>query len=777
MKVDRRIGLVPPELRIGDGNIRFVVDCLSWRMACGLCCRPMSRVAIVSYDVQTIFGKAGGVGAFTTRWANLLRSAGEAVTIVMTRIDWEPMRVDPQWKARYQDNGIALIELQAPPGLPTRWPEVPTMRMAEIAAPVLRGFDIVYFQDWANPGFHLVRERRYSTEPAPVCVTVLHGPSEWNLSSDGRYPELPKDLHLSYQERYSARHSDFVISPTRYMARHLEGLGWKFPREVEVLGLPMPPPEKTDQQAALAPLRRIVYFGRIQERKGIRLFVSALEHFAKNADFKPSVVLLGAAEDQNLLHSTMRSLKDAGFTVSHDGAMDSDAALRFLREKAQDTLCVIPSPTDNHPYALVEASLISNLNVIACRGGGVPEVLKGSEAHLCDPLPRDLADKIAERINAPLSPNQLPHYDCDPANARWLEFHGRAVTRAKTRSRRTAPPRKLTVDVCTTYYQKSAYLSQLVDALEQQTETDFHVIAVDDGSPDAESKRVFEEQATRTAARGWNFYRQENAFVDAARNSAARRGSGELILFIDSDDVPVPNAVARMREAMELSGDDVLICASYLFAGEKRPFDPATGEVVAPPYAINIPLGMDLVGGLLNPCAFGGSMFMIRRSVFEEMGGFRELRGAGHEDWEFYVRLALAGRRVDILPELLHYYRQVEGSLAHTLPSESSKRRLLDAYEDFLKTVGLQGGALALAGLYRSGQETENRIHQLAMKAAHPSAKYAFFRQNGSAFGAQPGAVEWWRNLYRKLIPFETRLKFHRVFLAPFFGPYTPPAP
>ena len=207
----------------------------------------MARVAIVSYDVQTIFGKAGGVGAFTTRWANLLRQAGESVTIVMARIDWEPMRVDPNWRARYKGNEISLIELQAPPALPTRWPEVPTMRLAEIAAPVLQSFDIAYFQDWGNPAFHLLRERRYSSNRGPVCVTVLHGPSEWELSSNGKYPELPRDLHLSYQERYSARHSDFVVSPSRYMVNQLKSLDWEFPGEVEVLGLPMPEPADATQ--------------------------------------------------------------------------------------------------------------------------------------------------------------------------------------------------------------------------------------------------------------------------------------------------------------------------------------------------------------------------------------------------------------------------------------------------------------------------------------------------------------------------------------------------
>jgi hypothetical protein len=80
----------------------------------------MARVAIVSYDVQTIRGKAGGVAAFTTRWARLLRDAGEDVTIVMVRTDWEPTSVDAVWRARYQAEGIGLIEPQSPPPPPIK---------------------------------------------------------------------------------------------------------------------------------------------------------------------------------------------------------------------------------------------------------------------------------------------------------------------------------------------------------------------------------------------------------------------------------------------------------------------------------------------------------------------------------------------------------------------------------------------------------------------------------------------------------------------------------
>jgi GT2 family glycosyltransferase len=651
------------------------------------------------------------------------------------------------------------------------------MRMAEIVAPAIQGFDITYFQDWGNSAFHLLRERRYSCKPGPVCVTVLHGPSEWQLSSNGQYPDLPKDIHLSFQERYAARHSDFVVSPSRYMVEHLKSLDWEFPGQVEVLGLPMPEPAEALQNRPRGTIRKIVYFDRAEGRVGLRTFVQAMQLFAKGASHKPNVVMLSAGADRQLLDSARRSIEGAGFRFSHESAPDSESAFRFLRRNAHETLCVVPSPSDNHPYSLVELSLIPGLNLIACRGAGVPEVLPEADNQLCGPQPDDLAAKIAERVKSPLGSLELTRYDCRGANQRWLSFHRQAVASATMCSPRVVGDRKLSVDVCVTYFQKAAYLGQLIDALEQQTETDFHLIAVNDGSPDAESNRAFEESAARAKPRGWDLYRQANAFVDAARNSAARRGTGDLILFVDADDVPARNAVARMREAITLSGDDALICASYLFASENRPFDPATGKVLEPAYATQIPLGMDLVGALMNPAVLGGSMFIIRRSAFEKIGGFRELRGAGHEDWELYVRLALAGYRVDVLPELLHFYRQTEGSLARTLPSEPARKRLLDAYEDTLSTAGLKGAALALAGLYRRGQEMERELRQLSAKATATRKRFAVFSPYSDAFEPEDGVVGRLRQLYRSLLPLETRLKFHKIFLAPIIGAYRPPSP
>jgi hypothetical protein len=142
---------------------------------------------------------------------------------------------------------------------------------------------------------------------------------------------------------------------------------------------------------------------------------------------------------------------------------------------------------------------------------------------------------------------------------------------------------------------------------------------------------------------------------------------------------------------------------------------------------------------------------------------------------QLYVRLALAGYKIDILPELLQFYRQVEGGLARTLPSDASRRRLLSPYEDILTEAGLPGAALALAGLYQSRKDMQAKIKNLTAKVNAPQAGYAFFSSATRRF-EQESAVGRLQAWYRATFSLETRLKIHRILLAPIIGPYEPPS-
>src|SRR4051812_26669971 len=121
----------------------------------------MPRVALVSHDVQAVEGRTGGVGAFVTRFGRLLRDFGDEVTIVLARAETEPHRVDDIWRERYRSWGIELIERHNTPPLGNRWSDAWPLRLSTEIAPLLEDFDVVYFSDWANPGFVPVREKRF----------------------------------------------------------------------------------------------------------------------------------------------------------------------------------------------------------------------------------------------------------------------------------------------------------------------------------------------------------------------------------------------------------------------------------------------------------------------------------------------------------------------------------------------------------------------------------------------------------------------------------------
>jgi O-antigen biosynthesis protein len=702
----------------------------------------MARVAFPSYDVQTVNGRGGGVATFIKHFAKQIRDDGDDVTIIHATGATSPVKVDQRWRDIYQSWGIEVIEIHNTPWSPHRWPDIWTMRLSEQVAPALQGFDVVYFADWGNLAFHTVRQKRFTTARMPTCVTVLHGASTWVRWGDRENPTIPDHLHLEFQERYSAEHSDFVAAPSRHIVDYVTKEGWKFRRPPEVIGLPFSPHDGLatrpwTPEIKRPEIRRIVFFGRLQQRKGYDTFTKAL---VKLAETRPEdllsvdeIVLLGEEFDQGSVGRVSHELNAFGLTVQHIGNLDSDQANEYLRRHVEDALVVVPSPHENFPYAVIEGSLIPGLNLICTNGGGTPEIFAGhGAAQLFHPTPDALAARIQERLRQPLAADQLGRYDFASANDRWMAFHrrvrdaamqpcghtGRATalptlprpTQLQPTESRPAPPR---IDICITYFNKGRHFPQLCRALERQTHQNFRVIAVDDGSTDPESIDVFDAMADEYRGRGWIFFRQPNLFVDAARNAAAKRSDADYLLMLDADDILAINAVERMLQAALISGDDCLVAGIRFFSGDNLPYDPDTGEMTITPTNWSMPLGTSLVSGLIDPSVFGGPVVFVRRCVFEAIGGYREVRGAAHEDWELHARLAFEGYKTDVIPEYLHFYRQLDDSLWRRSDRFVAKRRMIDTYEKYLGKVGLYGAANAAWSLHSEAQTLKSRVWEL----------------------------------------------------------------
>lgn len=283
-------------------------------------------------------------------------------------------------------------------------------------------------------------------------------------------------------------------------------------------------------------------------------------------------------------------------------------------------------------------------------------------------------------------------------SVRRLEALWRERTAAPIRQTRT-PATSPAVTVCIPYFEAAAFLPETLKSLERQTSNNFTVVVVDDGSYTEQARRAFDECAALYAARGWKFVRQANRYPGAARNRGARESNTEFLIFFDSDDIAMPALVEHFLRAALLSGDDCLAVPQYGFRqNPEGPFE-----------LLYIPPGNSLVGSIADDM-YGGSCMIVKREAFWSVGGFTEIRGVGHEDYEFHVRCNLAGLRCDVLPEFFLRYRMPPpANVSRSTPAYANAARVHRWYEQRLRGSGLEQLPSALGAAYRRNEAWNGR--------------------------------------------------------------------
>jgi len=189
-------------------------------------------------------------------------------------------------------------------------------------------------------------------------------------------------------------------------------------------------------------------------------------------------------------------------------------------------------------------------------------------------------------------------------------------------------------------YNAAATIARALDSVFSQTVPAAQVIVVDDGSPDGDRlAAVLSGYGDRV-----RLLRQANAGPAAARNAGARHCTSEWIAFLDADDSWLPHKLERQ---LELGRDP----RAGLLHGSARDGRP--------------PLPRELDFATLWECnRVCTSMTVVRREVFEALGGFDESpQLIGAEDYHLWLRIAHAGWKVLACPERIGHYTPASGSI------------------------------------------------------------------------------------------------------------------
>ncbi|WP_078960248.1 glycosyltransferase family 2 protein [Streptomyces sp. NRRL WC-3618] len=204
-----------------------------------------------------------------------------------------------------------------------------------------------------------------------------------------------------------------------------------------------------------------------------------------------------------------------------------------------------------------------------------------------------------------------------------------------------------TLSVVVPVFNVEHYISPCLESLLNQDLSNVEIIVVDDGSTDLSG----------TIAEGWrrkddriNIISQSNAGLSAARNAGFRAARGKYLAFCDSDDVVTPTGYRHLVETLEATGSDMA-------SGDVRRMDSS---------------GVRPHSGYEDVFAQGRRRTHIRHDVSlvrDRMAWNKVFRRSfwdaknlafslpAYEDAPVMIRAHIEASAVDVLPEIIYYWR------------------------------------------------------------------------------------------------------------------------
>lgn len=531
-------------------------------------------------------------------------------------------------------------------------------------------YEVVHFNDWRGSGFFHAMAARQGLVNSFI-VTHTHGPSKWVREYNLELSNIDMS-EIDALERGQIESSHLVISPSKYLLHWYQKTGVKLPA-TKVVNWQLPEwlgDGKFVQTDVLTTrpippnsLKEIIFFGRHEKRKGFDIFLKAVasKTSLKNLD----IIFLGRFDriDREFTGSmALRMLPQHGGAIRFVNSFNHHEAMTFLNSR-QNAIVVLPSAIENSPCTVGECFSIG-IPFIATAVGGTPELFVNgvSAPNLVPYSAKDLAQKLEEvasrgldSVTSALRPRQI--------QADWSEIYNDSIRASKTKAALISPP----VTVCLVHYNRPQLLQLALEALQRQTYRNFDVVLVDDGSNEKnlEQLRGIENQH-------WGFdlkvVYSENKYLGAARNIAASNARGEFLIFHDDDNIAEPNQIELFVKAITV-GDYDLLTSQYLVFDEHA--DPSEAKIRY------FPMG---VGGAFSffRNRFGDANAIIKKTVFQTIGGFSELREVGWEDWEFFLRGHITGVRQGLVPYPLFRYRANAGGMLSTTSIALNHWRILN---------------------------------------------------------------------------------------------------
>ncbi len=566
------------------------------------------RVTVIAHELRG-FLPVGGMGTATTFLALALARLGHSVEILLGKHSLDA--IDSHWETVYRSAGVRIRPVPQSDEPVEPW-EFAHAHNVELG---LRADlpDVVIAHDFGAPAYSALRLRQAGIAfENTLFVVFCHGSRRYvvDLSPTVALGDLRAVLGVSVLEQACVELADVVVSPSAYLVDWMRGKGWRLPERTLVIPH-FTRSDATGESVSVATrpdpdrIRRFAFFGRVDEKKGVKAFAAALNALEPERLQGLELEFVGkttgtwtrASTEALLSERARRALRRVAFETE----LDQEQALARLSRPG--TLAVMPSLQENSPNTVYEC-LEHGIPFIASNVGGVPELIAPHDRA------RVLFEPTAEGVEAALrrvlAEGQVPAV-ARPAFQPALSFERWAEV-IEMRPHRPAAGETAAderVDVVVVRRRSQEALSRCRSALERQTHANFEVI------------------------------------VTAAREEGLRAGSSPYVVFLDEEDVPDEKLLQTLLQAHRATRADVVTCGLrvegrlHFFSGD--------------------------AGGLGAIANAYGNVALFRRAVLADLD---EASPAPRDpDWPLLAGLAAVGARIVSIPRALVDRRASPGSV------------------------------------------------------------------------------------------------------------------
>jgi len=211
---------------------------------------------------------------------------------------------------------------------------------------------------------------------------------------------------------------------------------------------------------------------------------------------------------------------------------------------------------------------------------------------------------------------------------------------------------KMRVSAIITAYNSEMFVAEAINSVLEQSCPVDDIVVVDDGSTDRTRDIV-----ASYSQNGVRYLYQENQGPGAARNYGLRESNGEIVAFLDADDMWLKDKTRIQLDFLSEHPEVALVSGFAWWWNVIKNHCSTSGQV--PRSLESLRRDMMVYNTIGNP-----SRVMLRRSILADVGVFNQTIRWG-QDWDLWVRI-ITLYKAAILPTPVIVYRWHEKNLSHT---------------------------------------------------------------------------------------------------------------